>query len=473
MEQEMKIYESLYQFSDLTEEEYQSILQLALKGYTKNALKYLISRSTIPQLRNIHRPPGEQYAMIMYDNDHCLKLVKKPKWGGYILCCVVWDLMIIDIDSKDIDTIHQNIDRYYPNDLFYISETTRGYHLYLMNRKMNHASTKSIWMRMRLNCDPAHATNSLYTGASIRITRKLTDTTEYASTPSHHYGNISATVDPDCLRLYQIIQNYIKTKGWNSYPDSVPLELLEGKEAEEGDGFDVQHIVTTAPLKIVNKEILPTAPFKERSEYFDELIKTTWSKFIKWRVLRPENLALILLASHESICNNNLYRIYESTHDYCIGVHLQESCVFISYRNLLVVDYDHPSRLQILYSYVRYHPDATFRVYKTNKGYHAFLTSYRIDHHSIQTIDLLQRLGTDPMHLISAYHRGYSVRLNLKSKTDKGYQYLRKIGNAPENQELLTLVDLHISKFNSNNDYKYYKQQEYASKKIYKEWCEN
>ncbi len=166
------------------------------------------------------------------------------------------------------------------------------------------------------------------------------------------------------------------------------------------------------------------------------------------------------------MCMNNLYRILDATEDYAVGIHVQESCYFISYKDLFFTDIDHKSRLQIIYQYVRYHPKATFRIVETNKGYHAFLTSYPIPHK--EGIPLSLWLCTDHCHLLGVYYRGYSVRVNQKFKKEPPYKEIAKVGKAPEDPRLYMLYLKHLELYNLNRENKttLYMYQSHTSKKI-------
>jgi len=144
----------------------------------------------------------------------------------------------------------------------------------------------------------------------------------------------------------------------------------------------------------------------------------------------------------------NLYRILESTDDYAIGVHVQESLRFISFKNFLVVDYDTPARLKILFEFCRYNKDYLFRYVKTRKGYHVFLMNKRIEHDSLEAYDLLQRLGTDNMYMMGVLVHGFSIRLNQKDDDEKD-NYIEKgiVGSGQEDPELFRLYKYYLELF--------------------------
>jgi hypothetical protein len=454
--------DNLLELSDIPPEEYQRVKDKYLsKGQSNNLQKHILGRSTAPRLRNTVRPPGENYAPVFFNRDYMIKLVHKQGWGGYILALVTWDLVIIDIDVEEIPGVPEdhlgyiksNIDAYYPNDRFYINKTARGYHVYLVSRMVSHSSRAAIYMRIKLNADPAHGANSLYTGSSVRLTSKLTgDNNPCISEFLTAYG--SGSPDPKALELYNTIQGYIKKYsryGVDSIVNNKELmaALYEMWINVPGD-FGRTHVKVASPM-LLNGEGNLESNITVVPSVISAITDKVWSSFIKYRVIRPGRLEILLVQSHQQICMNNLYRILEATEDYAVGIHVQESCYFISYRDLFFVDIDHRSRLQIIFQYVRYHPEATFRVVQTNKGFHAFLTSYPIPYSDC--FPLSQRLCGDSCHLLSVLHRGYSVRVNKKRKDETPYREVIKIGKAEECPRLYNLYMKHLSLYTKNSEW--------------------
>ena len=467
--------ETLYQMSDMTPEEYDDIKKRYIdKGQTRNAMLALLSRSLLPKYRNMVRSVGELYAPVAYTADYIVKLVKKPSWGGWILTLTLWDMMIIDVDADadadaDVDAdaelqyIKNNISYHYPNDLFYINRTNRGYHIYLVSRRLSHATLEAIDMRINLNGDPAHGTNSLYSGASVRISRKASDPPQQ-QLPSHYVvSHGGGQPDPELDQLYHIVQSYIKRYGnFQVSPDDTELmAMLQEEWDRQIPDHGLTHIMTTAPFILKNKQPVETEPFTI-SDNMAELCNRRFKRTIKYKNLHCctniRDLSPILLWSHYTICYNNLYRIIKSSIDYAYGVHVQENCYFISYRDLLVVDYDHPRRIQILHRYVKNNPWCTFRLVRTTKGYHAFLTSKPIHHR--QGLDLLLRLRSDPLHMLSSFHRGYGVRVNRKDPKERPYRETQIMGHAPEDPRLVELYRLHLELYQQAKDYPIYNVQQ-------------
>lgn len=473
--------ECLWQASDMTHDEYQTLRQLG----TERSLvaRRLMARSLMPNIRNQVRPPGELYVPVTYNSQYMIKLVHKPAWGGHILTLVTWDMMIVDIDidpeddEDNLPFIRRRILRYYPDDLFYINRTRRGYHLYLVSRPLSHSSRKAIFMRTRLHSDPAHGTNSLYTGCSVRLSRKSNDGVLPGLVSTFLESCGSGTVDPVMEKLYHEIQGYIR-----KFSDFVPAELGTSQEAlrlcltmqqTAAKGFGWTQLYASSPLVLITEKTETTgmtlAMNPEYAAYTQPLLQSilrcTWSRFIKYQVIRDSNLLTLLTCVRHSMGMNNLYRIFEDTPDYAVGVHVQDSLYFIVYRDLLFVDYDHRNRLQIIYQYCRYHPEALFRLVETTKGYHAFLTSHPVPHNDC--IPLLRRLCSDPCHLLGAYYRGYSVRINQKNRNEIGYRECRAIGTGKEDPRLYELYRKHLTLYQEYKGKEMHMHQSTITKDIY------
>lgn len=430
--------------SDLPKQQYDTLVK---EGRTMELERSLIRYSKIPEIRNLCPPFGEVYAPVTYNSDYMIKLVNKPRWGGYILTVVLWTMLVIDIDNDDEDIrerIRSLIMRYYPDDLFYLHRTPHGYHVYMVSRQVDHLSKFAVYARIKLESDPAHGTNSLYTGNSIRISRKSTDPDGPISTFIEKIGN--GLPDPSMQALYTQIVQYITTFGNLQIDPTDHYEMLLDLHKGCPRDFGYTHVEAVAPLRLADTGLVPNPSRSIRNQQFMKLLKSYWSKFIRYRVLKESRLPYLLLMCQYNMCDNNLYRIFEATEDYAIGVHVQQNCHFISYKDLLVVDYDH-NRRGILYRYIRGN-GVTFRIVKTTKGYHAFLTSYPVNHR--EGIETLVKLCADPCHIVGSYHRGYSVRINKKSVTEAPYREVAIAGKAPEDPRLVTLYKRHLELYGNS-----------------------
>jgi len=452
-------FDQLAMLTDLSIEDYMSLkVTLLSKGQSMRLWKILRSRCRLGIVRNLECPPGEIYTPVAWTSDYIIKYIIKNSWGlespnqhgndKYIITITVWDLLVIDIDNSDVDqlpAIKKSIDRYYSNDLFRIHRTPRGYHLYLVSRKVSHCSAAAIYMRLKLASDVAHGANSLYTGTSIRLTRKSHEPDkQMISEYIECYGN--GTVCQEAMKLYNTVC------GWLDYfhyrdEDSDLIQQLGDVFNEQQFDFGWIHVVHSAPNRFVRVEddrwdIQPNIGFDPKFQMPNS--DQIWSKFIKYHTIRTGELESLVVSVQRQMGYGNLYRIFQSNQDYAIGVHVQHNVHFIAYRDLLYIDYDCPRRLAIVARWTRHHPEYKFRVVHTTKGYHVFLTSHAMKHTDISSSELLQTLCADPAHILGVCHRGYSVRINQKKIDEKPYREIYQYGKGVECPRLVKLYQMHL-----------------------------
>lgn len=301
--------------------------------------RFLVGRNKDPFIRNIVRPIGEFYAVITYDRNHIVKLVKKPKWQGFVPCLVMWDFVIIDID--DIGSYHRakrQLQKLYPDDLFYAHRTPRGYHIYLMSRLINNYDIDAIMIRMAALSDPAHGTNSLYSGSSIRLCRKPNDTVD-PSTFSESFGN--GKPNSEAMERYNLCLKYLKLFG-EFYTD----KLLETEDAGkivydlhkellsrvDPDDFGLHHVMSMAPFKLVLDKDTGQLTIVHNQNYCERDPREVWRDLVEKRDFPHDEREEIIAAVHRKIQMRNLYRVLESTPEYAVGIHVQESLHFVSFK---------------------------------------------------------------------------------------------------------------------------------------------
>lgn len=414
-------------------------------------IKFLMGRNKNPFIRNLMRPIGEFYAVITFDQNHILKLTKKPKWGGYVVCLVMWDFIIIDIDNhKDYSAAKRQLLNSYPNDLFYTHRTPRGFHIYLMSRLLECHNLDAIFMRMTANSDPAHATNSMYSGTSIRVCRKPSNTED----PSVFYekfgnGNLDSYANCRyelCLKYLNLFSSFYTDKLLTT-PDAGQLIYRLNTEMfanRTPDDFGLHHVLSMAPFKLTldqngrlsivyNQQYCPRDP------------KVVWRELCENLTFPHDQRTEIIAAVHRKIQMRNLYRIISSTDEYAIGIHVQESLYFISYKNLLMVDYDTVEDLQYLRDYVAVSQEPLiFRIVKTKRGFHCFLTNKKVRFDSDEAYWILRNTKSDLFHTLGSLIRGYSVRLNKKHLDGENYEEVEILRSPTANEdEIPELVDLY------------------------------
>lgn len=434
-----KMYNSRFSLKQL-KDDYPNQLEL---------IRILTRRSTDPIIRNLSRPIGERYIPVYYDSDCFLKI--NIKRYGLLPTLTIWDLLVLDIDNIDYDTIKDRIESQYKEELFYVHKTPRGYHLYLVSRLIKYCSKEAINYRINLGCDPSYGIFSLYNGSSIRLAKKKGD----IERPSIKIGSLgSGKPDVKAVNIYEKCINFIEMfenedSGNFSQNGMKKLWDLWEKTINNNDNFGLVHIAATAPMLLWNKDgkieinyLIDSSPE----------IQEGWKNFQKDLRITSDNLETLIKAAKCIKQYNNLYRIYEATDDYAIGTHIQESLDFISYRDLLIIDYDNNDDIEYVYKYNKNHPEFVFRVVKTHRGYHVFCTSHSFEHNSTEAINIQLELNSDHCYILSCFHRGYSVRTNRKHENEREYQEISILGIAPEDPRLLNLYQMHLTLYNVNQN---------------------
>ena len=400
-----------------------------------------------PIFLNRFTPPSEMYAPIYYDSDCLVKICLKPNWGGFLIAMTVWDLLIVDLDKPNwsVDDVIRYINSSpCKSETFFIHRTANGYHLYLMSRTLRNCSPEAIIARIDLSGDVYHGTNSIYTGNSIRLNQKLNqDRSGFVSCYVAFVG--TSNVDIDALRIYKkcvYFTDLFSQYTVASYPDDGSLrKLMVNLWTSCAKGFGAIQIIKTAPLLLDQDGKLTTQIAGDEARDY-------WRRLCRYKVSRSCKRSEIALAVDRIVRLNTLYQIIESNDRWAIGVHIQENLYFISYRDLLIVDYDSPSQLKILYEFCRYHKEYCFRAVKTGRGYHCFLTSHSLNYDSPEAFELLNRVGCDVMYIRNVIRRGFAVRLNAKTANDRYIEHARVVGTGIERYNLVSLYQKHLDLFN-------------------------
>ncbi len=149
-------------------------------------------------------------------------------------------------------------------------------------------------------------------------------------------------------------------------------------------------------------------------------------------------------------------RLIIDGHNFYIACDMVTNTYYICYKYLLMVDLDikkeimteEDRRLALHNFKEKVSEDDVWIIYKSRKGYHAFLVSEFVEHNTDKSTEILLRYDTDFYYIVYSYLRGYSVRLNKKKDEqlkESLYELVGILGN-PENanDELLRLVNLHI-----------------------------
>jgi hypothetical protein len=136
-------------------------------------------------------------------------------------------------------------------------------------------------------------------------------------------------------------------------------------------------------------------------------------------------------------------RLIKGSRDYYIARDLVTNTVYICFKHLLTIDIDDKNLdLHLIINHFQMIPE-TFRIYSSPRGYHIYCTSKEFDYRSEESVKLMFENFCDPYYCVYTYIRGYCTRLNNKFDNygECVYKYVTKVGNIPENERLLKLVN--------------------------------
>lgn len=112
---------------------------------------------------------------------------------------------------------------------------------------------------------------------------------------------------------------------------------------------------------------------------------------------------------------------------------------YLRFYDLFMADFDSSSLDDVLSACRSL--ELTFRIYRTPRGYHVFATSRKINYRDSLSINLP---NSDAFYRAFSYKCGYKVRISHKlDETAKVAEYVERVGEYPEDPELLELLALH------------------------------
>lgn len=137
--------------------------------------------------------------------------------------------------------------------------------------------------------------------------------------------------------------------------------------------------------------------------------------------------------------------LIKTTPDYYISRDSKTNTVYMCYKNVLMLDFDDTTEEQLN---VLNMEEKSFKIYSTNKGYHAFCISKKFEYRSKETLEFMLKfkdMGVDVDYIRFCYLRGFCVRLNKKfNQTKDNYKFLKITKPELTNKELEDLVDKHF-----------------------------
>ena len=431
--------------STLTEDQINKFSQL--KG--KELIKKLLSYSTNPLFKNLTKTININRAPIVITPQYQIYLNFNKKYMNYFLSIIFRDLFVIDIDNKSLEEIEQSIRDICPAELFAIHETSNGkYHLIMLSNPIVHNELIAMKLRFSLGCDIDYAYITQQYGSSVRLISKTTGE-RYRYKHIKNVGN--GNINQHCNDLYQVLLEQIDKYGCYSVEDfsnNSQFRLMLYDEwlttiKKFSNNIGLVQIFESYPAFLVgeNNNVI------YRNVHNNYLIPNDdrnyeISLFLNRKFQRECESDYYFDLMDEAIRSSSFYWIIKSNSQYAIGVDNPVNFHFIVFKQFLMVDYDHQSRIKILYEFCRLNPKYKFRVCQTRKGWHAFLTSHKMPYNDSESINLLKRLGCDPLYIQSVAKKGYSVRLNRKTDNEKIHTDFKIVGTGVEIDQLVKYYEL-------------------------------
>lgn len=400
--------------------------------------------SLVPQIRNVYMPRDLIYAPIDFGNNWTLIFNYNDKHDGYYLALRLLDLMIIDLDACELQSIITKIECEYNDMLWAIHQTSDDhYHLLLLSNPVFYGSDTAIKFGLEFKNDVHFGQISLYRGYSVRVISK--DENEFKYPLIKMIGGGKA--DEELQITYNLLLDNINK--WGKY--NIKSFNNSGAFREELYNEWYKCIITKGEGDLGLITYFECCPAYLVRDNEDILFKKV---SYEYKIKNSELLNLLKYKNCDSTRSEEVwdwatrrqscYQILESNVKYAVGLDMSVVLYFISFRSLLMIDYDYKNRLQILGHFCRNHPEYTFRIASSPKGYHCFCTSHIIEFDSEEAKTLMSRLRSDPCHYLSSMKKGFSARLNLKSEGEKPKKHF-KLGKGEELPEQLELFNLYLA----------------------------
>jgi hypothetical protein len=388
----------------------------------KQLIWKLMKYSTDPIIKNLTIQRYLNYAPVTDHPDHYLTLNYNAKYDAHFLTLRFRDLLIVDLDDSNPEKIADQIHKHFPGELFALHQTGHNnFHLVLLSKTINHFELEAIRMRLQLGCDTDYGHISLYYGSTVRIVSKEADRPfDYQFVRWIGSGRANRRAQG----LYRTLLEHIQAFGGHSIYSfrndahfrRTLYDLWRATIREKNGTLGLVQTFESAPCFLVENG----GDVEYRPVSNDYLFpKRDILRFLKNKHSPYCHQDYTEELMDEAVRSSSFYWMLESGDDYAIGTDIPSNFWFIVYRNLLVVDYDHPSRIKILHEYCRLHPGSKFRVLPTPKGWHCFLTSHLMGFGEPRSRQLLERLSSDPLYIRCAVKKGYSVRLNKKTPEER------------------------------------------------------
>jgi hypothetical protein len=156
----------------------------------------------------------------------------------------------------------------------------------------------------------------------------------------------------------------------------------------------------------------------------------------------------IMIEDKTSVPINEVFIInYSDKYEY--GIQKSKSCpdnkmFYIRFYDMLVLDYDDVSYDQLIEYLEPFKEDFLFRIYKTYKGFHVFITSHVFSHNDDSSIYLAKDLECDLTYIVYSKFNGYNIRLTPKIGYNETitHTFVSEYGSGTQNPNFTDCIQL-------------------------------
>lgn len=350
-----------------------------------NLLNMINDRSNIPMNKTKVLKHTVDYEYGIQESKYCLN--KEMYYVKY------FDIMMLDYDNKTLEEIYLLLDKRFS---YRIYKTFKGYHVFIVSNRINYNEQIQLVISSLFKADTMYSYYSYFNGFNIRLTPKIGYDEVVTNTFVGTFGD-----SPADLEIVNIIIN-----------------TLENNTFETNSFFYDKYLALQYPD-------IPKVP----STYVDYLIKNS-----ELNISSIKNLSNYFI---DYIKKPQRYLHFED--DLYIGVDMNTNMHYICYKDIVMFDIDDQKLEDISLK-----SNDSYLIYKSNNGFHIFLTNRRIDYDSDECINYMIDMKTDIKYIICTHLRGYSVRLNKKKETETIYELVHEHNKHLADKDIVDLINIHI-----------------------------
>ncbi len=370
--------------------------------------------------------PSNNVVIMNYSTDYEYGIqVSKKCVNSQMYYLKLYNLMVIDYDNVNIETVIKKLKSFKDDYLFKIYKTYNGYHVLVVSHVLPYNDENSTKLSYIFDSDKMYTLYSKFNGYNIRLSPKI----GYNETITHEY-----------------IMDYGRGKILKQFEKLI--DLFEKLNKECNTIIDQEFGYFNSYVKINNSAITNSFPINKDFTQF----------VLKNNKLTYEIVKLLSVGYINYIKKPQKCLIDEK--EYYVAIDMNTNLCYICYKNILMIDIDDTNIdnvMNLINKGIEKYDD-TYVLYKSINGFHIFVLNKYFDHLDKNTIEYLIDFNCDTNYIMCTYIRSFCTRLNKKQKDENnslyelvGY-YKRENKSFDVSEDILNLVNLqhyYIEKFNN------------------------